>query len=116
MYIQSKHNYKVYIFCTREDNNMNDIMVTFRTEKNVKEGASKIFEELGINLSTAINIFLKQTILKQKFPLELEVDRNITKAEDTYPKGYFDLFGSCKDLDLVEVDDIDVKLDGGIDL
>ena len=95
---------------------MNDIMVTFRTEKIVKDGASKIFEELGINLSTAINIFLKQTILKQKFPLDLEVNRNITKAEDTYPKGYFDLFGSGKNLDLVEVGDIDIELDGGIEL
>ena len=36
-------------------------------------------------------------------------------AEDTYPKGYFDLFGSCKNLDLVEVDDIDVKQDGNIE-
>ena len=42
-------------------------------------------------------------------------EKNV-KAEDTYPKGYFDLFGSGKNLDLVEVDDIDIELDGGIEL
>ena len=42
-------------------------------------------------------------------------EKNV-KAEDTYPKGYFDLFGSGKNLDLVEVDDIHIELDGGIEL
>ena len=54
----------------------------------------------------ANQLFKHMTTLKKK--------KN-AKAEDTYPKGYFDLFGSCKNLDLVEVDDIDVKQDGNIE-
>ena len=36
--------------------------LNIRTDKDVKEQAEQIFAELGINMSTAVNMFLRTTI------------------------------------------------------
>ena len=41
---------------------MESAILNIRTDKNIKIKAEKIFDELGLNMSTAINIFLRQTI------------------------------------------------------
>ena len=45
-----------------------------RTDKVVKEQAEQIFNELGLNMSTAINIFLKTTIREHGIPFDLKLD------------------------------------------
>lgn len=66
--------------------------VSFRTDEALKEQASKIFEALGLNLTTALNMFLRQTVIQHKFPcsLELEVAQD---AKSRYEPGFFALFG-----------------------
>lgn len=72
-------------------------MVTFRTDETLKNEASNLFDSLGLNLSTAINIFLKQAVMKKCFPcpIDYEVSKNYSH---TYPKGFFNLFGAGKNL------------------
>ncbi len=48
--------------------------LNIRTDKNIKIQAEKIFDELGLNMSTAINIFLRQTIRENGIPFELKLD------------------------------------------
>ncbi len=83
---------------------------TFRIDENLKQEATQIFESLGMSLSSAINIFLRQSVLKKKFPcsIDLEIMKNY---ENTYPKGFFSLFGSGKDLDIKEPKELSFKLD-----
>ena len=50
------------------------VMVTFRTEEDLKESATRVYESLGMNLSTALNMFLRQTVIQQKYPCSLELD------------------------------------------
>ena len=52
------------------------------TDKEVKIAAERIFEELGLNMTTAINIFLRQTILENGIPFEvkLNVPNDVTAA------------------------------------
>ena len=45
-----------------------------RTDSKVKEAAERIFEELGLNMTTAVNIFLRQTIRENGIPFELKLD------------------------------------------
>ena len=45
-----------------------------RTDSEVKEAAEKIFEALGLNMTTAVNIFLRQTIRENGIPFELKLD------------------------------------------
>ncbi len=56
--------------------------LNIRTEKAVKEAAESIFAELGLNMTTAVNIFLKQTIRENGIPfsLKLNTPNEITMA------------------------------------
>ena len=73
--------------------------LNIRTDKDVKEQADKIFAELGLNMTTAINMFLRTAIRVKGIPFEIklevpndetkkaiEVGREITKDKNI--KGY----------------------------
>lgn len=44
-----------------------------RIEPDVKEQAEKILQELGLNASSAINMFYKQIVLRQGLPFEIRL-------------------------------------------
>ena len=48
--------------------------LNIRTDAKVKAAAEQIFEELGLNMSTAINIFLRQAIRQGGLPFEVKLD------------------------------------------
>ena len=48
--------------------------LNIRTDAEVKASAEKIFEQLGLNMSTAVNIFLRQAILRGGLPFEIKLD------------------------------------------
>lgn len=50
---------------------MAKINVNISVEPKLKEQATKLFKELGLDFSTAITLFLKQAVLKQKIPFEI---------------------------------------------
>jgi DNA-damage-inducible protein J len=52
---------------------MNPTNINIRIEKDVKVAAEKIFDELGLNMTTAVNMFLRQTIRENGIPFELKV-------------------------------------------
>ena len=58
-----------------------------RTDKVVKEQAEQIFNELGLNMSTAINIFLKTTIREHGIPFDLKLDYPNTTTIATIEEG-----------------------------
>ncbi len=43
-------------------------------DKKVKEQSEEIFNELGLNMTTAINIFLRSVIREHGIPFELKID------------------------------------------
>lgn len=76
---------------------MTDTTITIRTNEELKEQASALFDSMGISLSAAINMFLKQAVKKRRFPCSLEAD--IAEGYGyTYPEGFFESFGSCREL------------------
>ena len=56
--------------------------LNIRTDKEIKEQADMIFSELGLNMTTAINIFLRTTIREHGIPfsLKLDVPNEVTAA------------------------------------
>lgn len=48
--------------------------LSIRTDKDIKMKAEYIFENLGLNMSTAVNIFLRQVIREGGIPFELKID------------------------------------------
>ena len=51
-----------------------DTSVTIRMNKNVKLQAQHIFSDLGMDMSTAINVFLRRAICYKGFPFDIRLD------------------------------------------
>ena len=47
------------------------INVTIRLDREVKEQAEIMFNDFGMNLSTAFNIFIRQALRQGKIPFEI---------------------------------------------
>lgn len=73
--------------------------LNIRTDKEVKEQADAVFAALGLNMTTAINLFLRTAIREQGIPfsLKLDVPNDLTAsaieegrriASDSSVKGY----------------------------
>ena len=56
--------------------------IQFRTDEVTKMQSVEIFQQLGITMSDAINMFLRQSILQGGLPFELKVPKynEITRA------------------------------------
>lgn len=47
--------------------------INVRLEENVKTEAEKVFDELGLSMSAAINVFLRQAIRERGIPFEVKL-------------------------------------------
>lgn len=85
--------------------------LNIRTDKDVKERAEEIFSELGLNMTTAINMFLRTAIRENGIPfnLKLETPNDVTIAaieegrriaHDDSVKGYSNIDDLRKALDV----------------
>lgn len=45
--------------------------INIRIDDKLKKEAEKLFNDLGMNMSSAINVFLKQSVREQKIPFEI---------------------------------------------
>ena len=53
---------------------MESTNLNIRTDKDVKAQAEKIFDALGLNMTTAVNIFLRQAIRENGIPFEVKLN------------------------------------------
>ena len=76
--------------------------ITIRMDSDLKAEADELFNALGMNLSTAFNIFVRQSLRAGGIPLEIKLDRPNKEtiaamleaeriARDPSVKGYNDL-------------------------
>lgn len=54
--------------------------LNIRIDADLKRQAERIFNELGLNMSTALNVFLRQTIRSNGIPFDMKLD---TPNEET---------------------------------
>ena len=92
-------------------NDMPTTNLNIRTDRDVKEHADRIFSELGLTMTSAINMFLRTTIRENGIPFPLKLDTpNQTTAQaieegrriaaDSSVKGYTSMDDLKKALDL----------------
>ncbi|WP_300411124.1 type II toxin-antitoxin system RelB/DinJ family antitoxin [Lagierella sp.] len=48
--------------------------LNIRTDKEIKEAAEKIYSRLGLNMTTAINMFLRASIRESGIPFDLKLN------------------------------------------
>ena len=46
-----------------------NVTYNIRIDKNVKEQADKLYKNMGLSISSAINLFLKQSIIQGRLPI-----------------------------------------------
>ena len=82
--------------------------ISLRIDDEVKRNAERTLDEIGLSMSTAINIFLKTVVRENRIPFELSADpfyskENITELE----RRVADIRSgksTLKEHDLIEVD------------
>lgn len=76
--------------------------ISIRMDRELKERAEEFFNEVGMNMTTAFNVFIRQTLREGRIPFQISVDRPNEEtiaallegerlAYDTSVKGYTDL-------------------------
>lgn len=50
------------------------VIVSARVDEDTKKEAEQLFSEMGLSMSTAVNLFLKQVVLTGKIPFELSAE------------------------------------------
>lgn len=50
--------------------------MTIRMDRNIKEQSQKLFKSLGMDMTTAINIFLRQSLLHNGLPFDVNLNAN----------------------------------------
>lgn len=53
---------------------MTSTNLNIRTDKEIKEAAEKIYSSLGLNMTTAINMFLRASIRERGIPFDLKLN------------------------------------------
>ena len=84
--------------------------ISIRMDSNLKAQADAFFGELGMNLSTAFNIFVRQSLREGRIPFDISLDRPNKEtiaamleaeriAKNPNVKGYHDVDELFADLD-----------------
>ena len=86
-------------------------MIQLRVDDDLKQQATKVFEELGLDLSTAIRIFLKRSVMKNGLPFGMindVVPPPATKALEALKKSqeHAEKNGTCN----LTLDDINEEI------
>jgi DNA-damage-inducible protein J len=50
--------------------------LSIRIDRGLKDEADNLFNDMGMNLTTAITIFIKQAVRQKKIPFEIALDSN----------------------------------------
>lgn len=53
--------------------NVKSVNMNIRMDESTKKQAQRLFAEFGLDMTTAINMFLKQSIREQRIPFELKL-------------------------------------------
>lgn len=80
---------------------MKSVNVTIRVDEELKKQADSLFSDLGMNLSTAFNIFLKQSVREQGMPFVISknVPNVVTRAAMEAAENDEDMYGPFDSVD-----------------
>ena len=53
---------------------MQNTSITIRTDKEIKDRVKNLYAALGMDLTTAVNVFFRQSLLHNGMPFELSLD------------------------------------------
>lgn len=85
--------------------------IAVRVDDQLKKEATEIFNELGLDMSTAVKLFLKQSVLTKSIPFKLALDEYSKEEVEQAKKDIQKLVKEKPDvvkLDFKRKEDVDV--------
>lgn len=85
--------------------------IAVRVDDQLKKEATEIFNELGLDMSTAVKLFLKQSVLTRSIPFKLALDEYSKEEVEQSKKDIQKLVKEKSDvvkLDFKRKEDVDV--------
>ena len=79
----------------------NDVRVTFRVDRELKESAERLFDYLGMNMSTALNVFLRKSVDEKAIPFEIGTKAHVFGVGIS-PDEITDAFTNAVDAKIIE--------------
>lgn len=77
---------------------MSNTRLSVRVDENLKHEADKVYKEMGMNLSTAITIFLKQSVHDQSMPFRPNLNESLNQqARNEAQTGQTEKFNSVEE-------------------
>ena len=65
--------YNIHIMIMRDVSALRAVNVTIRMDENVKKQSEKVLRELGMNMTTAVNVYMRAIARQKKIPFELSL-------------------------------------------
>lgn len=62
--------------------NKSQSTIQIRINKKTKQDAQKTFEEMGLDMSSAVKLFLNNVIIEQKIPFEVHTKNGFTLRQE----------------------------------
>ena len=82
---------------------MSTTSMNIRTDSEIKRQAEELFSEFGLNMTTAVNMFLRQVVRNQAIPLELSLKLKVSGISEGHfvhkgegKKNILDLIGNIE--------------------
>lgn len=75
---------------------MANVNVTIRMDESMKRQADELFSDLGLSLSGAITVFLKQAIREQAIPFVIGRSEKNESAEEEFERLIQESVQACK--------------------
>lgn len=87
--------------------------VYIRVEPEIKEEAEEILDQLGIPMSNAVGMFLRQIVMQRGIPFEMKLPQKVPPAYGSLSKKEFDAemekgMADMQNGNIVTVDEADV--------
>jgi len=60
-----------------------EVRVTFRVDRELKERAERLFDHLGMNMSTALNVFLRKSVDESAIPFSVSSKNTVFGTGNT---------------------------------
>lgn len=80
--------------------------ITIRMDENLKKQAENLFDEMGLNMTTAFTIFAKAVVRQNKIPFEISADPFFSESNMAHLRRGIEALNSGKGIEheLIEAD------------
>ncbi len=85
--------------------------LNIRIDRGLKEEADQIFNALGMNLTTAITIFVRQAVRQKKIPFEVALDTGVSMRDVMAASERIWNVSMQNGTDKISADDIDAEIE-----